>query len=330
MQNLITDVPGIRVGHAGSTALGSGVTAVVFDEPAAAAVDIRGGGPGTRETALLDAAATVEKIDAIALSGGSAFGLEAAAGVMAWLAVQGRGFAVRDVRVPIVPGAILFDLLGPGERNWGRYPPYRELGFAAAEAAAATFALGSAGAGTGATTQNLKGGIGSASARTSDGFIVGALAAVNAVGRVTLGGGPHFRAAPFEVGREFGGLGVPSPLPADLHDVHLKGHVRENTTLCVVATDAILTRTQLARVAAMGSVGLAHAIHPVFSPLDGDVVFAAATGRRPLGEPLHGLAHIGAAAAHCLARAISRGVYEATSLAGGIPSWRDRFARESS
>jgi L-aminopeptidase/D-esterase-like protein len=149
---------------------------------------------------------------------------------------------------------------------------------------------------------------------------------VNAVGRVTFGDGPHFRAASFEVGREFGGLGVPSPLPAALHDVHLKGHVRENTTLCVVATDATLTRTQLARVAAMASVGLAHAIHPVFSPLDGDVVFAASTGKRPLGEPLHELAHIGAAAAHCLARAISRGVYEAASLPGGIPSWRDRFS----
>jgi L-aminopeptidase/D-esterase-like protein len=326
MQNLITDVPGVRVGHAGSTALGSGVTAVIFDEPAVAAVDIRGGGPGTRETALLDAAATVEKIDAIALSGGSAFGLEAAAGVMAWLAAKGRGFAIGDIRVPIVPGAILFDLLGPGERNWGRYPPYRELGFEAAEAAAANVPLGSVGAGTGATTQNLKGGIGSASVQTPDGHLVGALAAVNAVGRVTFGDGPHFRAASFEVGAEFGGLGLPSPVPADLHAVHLKGQVRENTTLCVVATDATLSRSQAARLAAMASVGLAQAIHPVFSPLDGDVVFAAATGRRALANPLQDLAHIGAAAAHCLARAITRSVYEAKSLPGGIPSWRDRFA----
>lgn len=325
MQNLITDVPGLRVGHAGSTKLGSGVTAVLLDDPAVAAVDIRGGGPGTRETALLHPAATVEKIDAIALSGGSAFGLEAAAGVMAYLASQGRGFAVGDAGVPIVPGAILFDLLGPGDRNWGRYPPYRELGFEAAEAAAADFALGSAGAGTGATTQNLKGGLGSASTQTSTGHIVGTLAAVNAVGRVTVGDGPHFWAAPFEVGKEFGGRGLPAPLPAGAHEVHLKGAMRANTTPCVVATDAILTKPQAARLAVMASAGMARAIYPVFSPLDGDVIFAIATGKRPLADPVQDIARIGAAAADCLSRAIARGVYAAASLPGGMPSWRDKF-----
>ena len=164
-RNLITDIPGLRVGHAGDAKLGSGVTVVVFDAAVVASVDVRGGGPGTRETALLDPAQTVEGIDAIVLSGGSAFGLDAASGVQAWLREQGRGFPVRDARVPIVPGAILFDLLSGGDKNWGRYPPYRELGYEAAETAGADFALGSVGAGLGATTVNLKGGIGSASAR---------------------------------------------------------------------------------------------------------------------------------------------------------------------
>ncbi len=154
LRNLITDVPGIKIGHAEDVRLGSGATAIVFDEPAVGSIDLRGGGPGTRETALLDPAQTVEGIDAIALSGGSAFGLDAASGVQAWLREQHRGFPVRSVRVPIVPAAILFDLLSGGDKDWGRFPPYRELGYAAAAAAGADFALGSAGAGTGATTVN--------------------------------------------------------------------------------------------------------------------------------------------------------------------------------
>ena len=209
LRNLITDIPGLRVGHAGDAKLGSGVTAIVFDAAVVASVDVRGGGPGTRETALLDPAQTVEGIDAIVLSGGSAFGLDAASGVQAWLREQGRGFQVRDARVPIVPGAILFDLLSGGDKDWGRYPPYRELGYEAAKSAGADFALGSVGAGLGATTVNLKGGIGSASAHTRDGLLVGAIVAVNAAGSVTVGDGPHFWAAPFEQNKEFGGRGWP-------------------------------------------------------------------------------------------------------------------------
>lgn len=325
MKNLLTDVPGLSVGHAADAAIGSGATAVLFDEPAVAALDLRGGGPGTRETELLDPAATVERIDAISISGGSAFGLEAAAGVMAFLAEQGRGFAIGNARVPIVPGAILFDLLGPGNKDWGRFAPYRELGHAAAQAATRDFELGSVGAGAGATTENLKGGIGSASVKLASGHTVGALAAVNAVGRVTVGNGPHFWAAPWETGKEFGDLGLPSPVPAAAHAVPMKGGVRENTTPCIVATDAILTAPQAKRVAVMASAGMARAINPVFSPLDGDVIFAVSTGRRPLADPIYDLSRIAAAAADCLARAIARGVYEAKSLPGGIPSWHDRF-----
>src|SRR3979411_3373587 len=209
MKNLPTHISGVRVGHADDARLASGVTAVIFDAPAVAAIDVRGGGPGVREGALLDLANTVERIDAIALAGGSAFGLEAGGGVQAWLAEQGRGFAVRGALIPIVPGAIMFDLLNGGDKAWGRFAPYRDLGYTAAAAARTNFALGSVGAGLGATTANFKGGIGSASAATSGGVRVAALAVVNAVGSVTVGGGPWFWAAPFEIGGEYRGLGLP-------------------------------------------------------------------------------------------------------------------------
>jgi L-aminopeptidase/D-esterase-like protein len=326
-RTLITDVDGLRVGHADDRALASGVTAIVFDAPAVAAIDIRGGGPGTRETDLLDPSMTVDHIDAIALSGGSALGLEAAAGVQAWLREQGRGFAVRSARVPIVPGAILFDLLNGGDKDWGRFPPYRDLGYRAAVAAASDFALGSAGAGLGATTVDLKGGLGSASAVTGRGYTVGALAAVNAAGSVVVGPGPWFWAAPFERDGEYGGCGFPLPLPAGALAPRTKGSVQESTTLAVVATDAALTKAQLNRVAVMAQTGLARAIHPVHTPLDGDVVFAVATGRKGAPDPVLGLTEIGSAAADTLARAVARGVYEATALPfpGAVPSWRDRF-----
>ena len=236
MRNLITDIAGIRVGHAGDAKLGSGSTAIMFDAAVVASVDVRGGGPGTRETALLDPAQTVEGIDAILLSGGSAFGLDAASGVQAYLREQGRGFRVRDAVVPIVPAAIMFDLLNGGDKNWGRYPPYRELGYAAAKSAATDFALGSAGAGVGTTTATLKGGVGSASATTPDGVTVGAVVVVNAVGTTIVGEGPHFWAAPFEQNGEFGGRGWPASItPSDLK-IRAKGGPQENTTIGVIAT----------------------------------------------------------------------------------------------
>jgi D-aminopeptidase len=326
-RNLITDVVGVRIGHAGDAKLGSGVTAIVFDAPVVASVDVRGGGPGTRETALLDPAQTVEGIDAIVLSGGSAFGLDSASGVQAWLREQGRGFQVREARVPIVPGAILFDLLSGGDKNWGRYPPYRELGYEAAKVAGTDFALGSAGAGLGATTVNLKGGIGSASAQTRSGITVGAIAAANAAGSMTIGNNPHFWAAPFEQGKEFGGRGWPASFPAEALAFRSKGALGENTTLAVVATDARLTKAQAKRLAVMAQSGLSRAIYPVHTPLDGDVVFAAGMGVKPLPDPIFALSELGMLAANVLARAIARGIYEATALPfpGATPSWRDRF-----
>jgi L-aminopeptidase/D-esterase-like protein len=327
-RNLITDVPGVLVGHAEDQTLGSGVTAIVFEQPAVAALDVRGGGPGTREASLLEPGATVEQIDGIALSGGSAFGLDAAAGLQAWLAEQGRGFAVRSARVPIVPGAILFDLLNGGDKAWGRFPPYRELGYAAAAQAGTSFGLGSRGAGLGATTIDLKGGLGSASARTSDGVTVGALAVVNAAGSVVINGGPHFWAAPFEQGDEFGGRGWPASFPAAALAARTKGSAQMSTTLALVATDAVLTKVQAKRLAVMAQTGMARAIYPVHTPLDGDLVFTAATGLRTLRDPLLALSELGTLAANILARAIGRAVYEATALpfAGALPGWRDRFA----
>jgi D-aminopeptidase len=329
LRNLITDVPGLRVGHAQDLRLGSGATAIVFDQRAVGSIDLRGGAPGTRESALLDPTQTVEGIDAITLSGGSAFGLDAASGVQAWLKEQGRGFAVGPSRVPIVPAAIVFDLNNGGDKNWGRFPPYRELGYAAAAGASIEFGLGSVGAGTGPTTVNCKGGLGSASALSTDGHIVGALAVVNAVGSVIVGPGPWFWAAPFEQNGEFGSLGFPSPLPAGALELRTKITPRVSTTLVAVATDAVLSKAQAKRLAIMAQSGLSRAIYPVHTPLDGDVVFAASTGQKPLADPMLALTKLGALAANVVARAIARGVFEATALPfpGAIKSWADQFGR---
>jgi L-aminopeptidase/D-esterase-like protein len=328
-RNLITDVPGVLVGQAQDLRLGSGVTAVIFEAPAVASVDVRGGGPGTSETELLEPERTVGGIDAICLSGGSAFGLDAPSGVRAWLAEQGRGFAIGAARVPIVPAAILFDLVNGGDKAWGRFSPYRDLGYAAAARASGDFPLGTYGAGTGATTATLKGGIGSASA-SSGGFTVGAIVAVNAVGSATVGEGPWFWSSPFEEDGEYGARGLPSPFPADALQPRTKGAVTgANTTIAVVATDAVLDKGQAKRLAVMAQAGLARAIYPIHTPLDGDTVFAAATGHRPLADPIADLTRLGNAAANCLARAVARGVYEATALPfpGALPAWRDRFSR---
>jgi D-aminopeptidase len=329
-QNLITDVAGVRVGHAHDARLGSGVTAVLFDEPAIASVDIRGGGPATRESDLLAPGRSVERVDAFALSGGSAFGIEAGGGVQALLREQGRGFAVGPARVPIVPGAALFDLLAGGDKNWGRHSPYRELGYAAAAAVNTSFALGSVGAGLGATTVDLKGGVGSASATTADGVTVGALAVANTAGSVVVGGGPCFWAGAFEQNGEFGGYGFPAIVPPEALSPRTKGDARESTTLVVVATDAVLTKAQAERLAIMAQTGLARAVYPVHTPLDGDILFAAATCRKALADPLRALSRLGALAANTVARAVARAVYEAEALPypESLPSWRDKFPRQ--
>jgi D-aminopeptidase len=327
MNNLITDLPGVLVGSAEAAAVDSGVSVVLFEEPAVASIAIHGGAPALRDGALLAPEMTVERVDAFVLSGGSAFGLDATGGAMAFLAESGRGLPVGSVRVPIAPGASLFDLLNGGDKAWGRRPPYWDLGYRAAAAAGRDFALGSAGAGCGATTFDLNGGLGSASAVSSRGFLVGALVAVNAVGRATRGSGPHFWAAPYERGDEFGGLGVPDPAPADALAMRVKGDAPASTTIAIVVTDAALAKAQMRRVAIMAQDGIALALRPAHAPMDGDIVFAASTGRAAATPDLRDLAEIGMLAAECLARAIARGVYEAgpSTSAARPPSWRQRY-----
>lgn len=330
MMNLITDVAGVAVGNAHDPVVASGVTAIIFDEPAAASVAIHGGGPAVRDTGLLSPEATVEGIDAVVLAGGSAFGLDAAGGVMAQLAGIGRGFQVGTVRVPIVPGASVFDL-AVGGAGWGAAPPWWDLGLQAAANAARTFSLGSVGGGYGATTANLKGGLGSASAITAGGFTVGALVVVNAVGTVTIGNTPHFWAAADEINAEFGGLGSPAHVTAGALSPAIKGDAssRANTTIALIATDAVMTKAQLKHSAVMAHDGMARAIRPSHAPLDGDLVFAVATGRAERTTDVRERADIGHLAAHCLARAIARAVYEATALPfpGALSAYRERFGR---
>jgi L-aminopeptidase/D-esterase-like protein len=322
-KNLITDVPGLRVGNAQDAALCSGTTVLTADRPFVAAVCVMGGSPGTRETDLLDPGRMVQEVDAIFLSGGSAFGVDAGTGIMAGLRAMGRGFPVGPVRVPIVPGAILFDLLNGGDKGWDE-SPYPALGRRALEAAGRDFALGTAGAGFGAMTGTLKGGLGSASAILPSGITVGALVAVNALGSATVGGMPNFWAAPWEEGDEFGGLG---PAPVVPQDAPLPQKLLgEATTIAVVATDAGLTKAEARRMAVAAHDGMARALVPSHTPLDGDLVFSVATGARSMQDPLTDAFQIGHAAATCLARAIARAVHLARALPGDLqPSWQARF-----
>lgn len=327
LQNLLTDVAGVRVGHATDLALGSGVTAIVFDKPAVASGSVLGGAPGGRDTDLLNPAMTVETVDAFVLSGGSAFGLDAAGGVQAGLREQGRGLQVGTTRVPIVPQAILMDLLNGGNKDWGRHSPYRDMGYAAFTAADdKAFSLGTVGAGTGATTATFKGGLGSASAVTSGGYVVAALVAVNALGSATVGDSPHFWAAPFEQAGEFGNRGFPGVFSASDTAMRLKGVTLTATTIGAVVTDATLSKAQAHRLSILAHDGLARAVLPAHLSSDGDTMFAAATGLKPLEIGVH-FAEICHLAGIVMARAIARGIYEATALpvTGAQLAWRDRF-----
>lgn len=327
LTNLLTDIDGVSVGHATDLALGSGVTAIVFDEPAVASGTVLGGAPGGRETALLDPSMAVEAVDALVLSGGSAFGLDAAGGVQAGLRSIGRGFQVGNVRVPIVPQAILMDLLNGGNKDWGLQSPYRDMGYEAFKATAkGPFELGTVGAGTGATTATVKGGLGSASAETSSGHRIAAIVAVNAMGSATIGTGPYFWSAPFEQNGEFGGNGIPQNFAASDIALRAKGVNLTATTIGAVVTDAVLTKAQAHRLSIMAHDGLARAVLPAHLPADGDTIFAAATRAKPLTDLANfmELCHL---ATIVMARAIARGVYEATALPveNAQPAWRDRF-----
>lgn len=323
-RNLISDVAGLRVGNAADPRLKSGVTVLTGDAPFAAAVHVMGGAPGTRETDLLAPDKLVAQVDALVLSGGSAFGLAACDGVMAGLHAAGRGFAVGAARVPIVPGAIVFDLLNGGDKDWTQNP-YPALGRAALDAARPDFALGSEGAGTGALTARLKGGLGSASAVLESGATLGALVVVNALGSATVGDGPHFWAAPWELSGEFGGLGLPAAFPAADEPAPMK-RLGEATTIAIVATDVTLEKPALQRLATAAHDGLARALVPSHTPFDGDLVFAASTGARPLSDPAEAFL-LGHAAACVLARATARAIHAARPAPGDLqPCWQGLHA----
>lgn len=323
-RNLITDVPGIRVGQAEDAAVRSGVTVIVPDAFAIGAVAVAGGGPGTRETDLLSGGRLVGGAHAICLSGGSAFGLAAADGVMSGLRSIGRGFAMRPQpgvpMPPIVPTAILYDLANGGNKDWGETAPYAAMGRAAFDDAGEIFRLGAAGGGLGARAGLAPGGTGSASIVTQDGLTVGALAAVNSFGSVRMPGSDAFWAWPYEIGGEFGGARPDTSRSFDAEDwgaAKANPAPRENTTLACIATDAVLTRDEAERVAQMALAGMARAIRPVFAPTDGDVVFVLCTGKRELAGPRPlDVARIGELAASTLARSIARGVFESEKQEG--------------
>ncbi len=327
-RNLITDVAGISVGHADDPALRSGASVLLARTPLTAAVHIMGGAPGTRDTELLAPDKTVQQADALVLAGGSAFGLDAASGVADQLRAAGKGFLVGDQRVPIVPAAILFDLTNGGDKNWDQNP-YAALGAAALTQASDAFALGTVGAGYGATTADLRGGLGSTSVVLPSGHTVGAMMAVNALGSATVDASPHFWAAPFEIEAEFGGYGTAAEQDFDPMTLpQLKGGPSGNTTIGIVATDAQLTQAQAQRMATAAHDGIARALYPAHTPFDGDLIFAVSTDQRPLVDEVMDPILLGHAAALCVARAIARGVYHAEPGEGGMPPcWQERFGR---
>lgn len=319
--NSICDIDGLRVGNAQDDTLKSGTTVVLGAAPFTASVAVMGGAPGTRETDLLAPDKSVAAVDALVLSGGSAYGLDACSGVVDGLRAEGRGFRVGAAQIPLVPGAILFDLLNGGDKNWADNP-YRALGLAAYHAAQREVQIGTIGAGTGALTAMLKGGLGTASLQLPDGSTVAALVAANPVGAVTTPGDRHFYAAPFEMDGEFGGLGPDPSSGLGLSRESRKMSAmsaRTNTTIAIVATNATLTKAQCHRVATAAHDGIARACVPAHTPNDGDLVFALSTDALPAADVLL----TGHAAALCLSRAIARAIYAATPAAGDImPCWR--------
>jgi len=330
--NLITDLPGIRVGHVQDYELRTGVTVLLFDKPVVASGSFLGGAPALRESALLEPEMAIEGIDTIVLSGGSTYGLDATSGVQARLRELYTNFLITDgkIRIPIVVQASLFDLANGGNKDWGRYSPYAEMGYrAAAIAKAGPFTLGTVGAGTGATTATLRGGLGSASAITPAGHTVSALIAVNAVGTATIGDGPHFWAALFEQGHEFGGLGVPPHLTTRDLQLRTKPDYVAGTSIGVIATDATLSKSQAKRMAILAQDGVARGVYPAHLPEDGDAIFGVSTRTAPAPATPEEWREILHASTQVTARAIARAVYEAASLPGTFPfpTWQERFGQ---
>ncbi|MFK7901805.1 MAG: P1 family peptidase [Nitratireductor sp.] len=332
--NLITDIIGISVGNAHDEDLKSGTTVLLTKSPSICSYHISGGAPGTKETDLLKVENTVQEVNAITLSGGSSFGLDAASGVQAFLREKKIGFEIGDQVVPIVPAAIIFDLINGGNKDWGKYAPYRDLGFDAAQQAAKNknqkFEIGSQGAGFGALTANLKGGLGSASCVLSNGTTIGALVVVNALGSANIANGANFWASPFELENEFGGLGFPKTMPKDANKVVTKFQNRNtpqsagtNTTIAIIATDATLTKAEAKRLSMSAHDGFARALWPVHTPMDGDLVFGLSTCDKPAPKDTNEWIELCAHASSTMSRAIARAVYEAKEYKDdAAPTWQ--------
>ena len=322
----------LKVGHAANSVVKSGVTVILPDKPVIASCHVSGGGPGTRETDLLQPENSVEAIDAIVLTGGSAYGLAAADGVVRWLAGKERGLEVAGVRVPIVPAAVLFDLANGGDKTAVLSPGkddgslYASLGERACEAVASIIEEGTVGAGTGATLADVKGGFGYAASKLSNGATLAAFAAVNAGGSATFAGTPYFRAAPFERNGEFGGLGQPAQLPggSGRPTTKLTAGLGGNTTIAAIATDLPLSKAQLKRLSIAAHDGIALAVYPAHLPLDGDTVFSFTTDNSRGSAGFSDLVEASALAASNLARAIARGIARAEKADGDrVPCWRE-------
>ncbi len=330
--NSICDVAGIKVGSATDNRIRTGTTVVLPDRRAVAAVDARGGGPGTRETDALDATCLVDELDAIVLSGGSVYGLDAASGVTAELGASGRGYPLPnlDIVAPIVPAAILFDLANGGDKNWGTNPPYNELGRQALKNVQDRVERGNAGAGRGATIGPYKGGLDTASIVTEDGITVAALVAANAFGSPVIPGTDTLWAFALEQQHELGSQKAPSAVSFE-HDLIPSGALSAdpgtNTTLAVVATNVALTPSQAKRVAIMAHDGLARAVRPIHTPFDGDVIFCLSTAEHPLEDPTpYNICRIGSLAADCVARGLARAAYNAPDT-DGYPGYRSQHKK---
>ncbi len=329
-RNLITDVDGIHIGQAEDEKRITGTTVVLCDAPSIAAMDQRGGAPGTREGSLLNPACLVEKVDAIVLSGGSAFGLAAADGAMRALHDLGRGLDVGTFRVPIIPAAILFDLPRGEDRRGGLEPDYRALAVKATHNTTKSFMQGNFGAGMGAVAGEVKGGIGSASAVTDDGLQIGCIIAVNSFGSPLTPDGQTLLAAPWE--QQWQGKGEMGDLPLPMQKYDLTPHMPKlpraagNTTIGVVATNAALTKPQATRMAIMAQDGMARAIRPCSTLFDGDTLFTVATGTAQTDQwqdiDAVKLSAIGAIAADCVSRAIGNAIIHAASI-DTVPNFHD-------
>ena len=344
--NLITDILGIQVGHAEDYKIGTGVTVITGDSHFSAAVDVRGGGPGTRETDMLSLENSIGRADAIVLSGGSAFGLDACAEVQDLLREDNKGYKLGKAIVPLVPGAVIFDLNineNPHINIVGKQSPWRKLANMAYKSAKTEFLLGSFGAGCGATTATLKGGQGSSSwvqtLSNGEKYTVGAILVNNAVGNPLLNEGPHFLSAYLEFGNEFGGNGISKDLydnvlrakrlPASIGKAQFFDNIPSNTVIGVVATDAPLTRTNLKRLAIMAHDGIARSVNPAHTPMDGDTIFAISTCKIINEQVLENvdILTLGSRASDCVARACNRAVYEALGIGNSKQGWKKKFLK---